>query len=159
MTLNKVFIMIQKYIIDGNNLIGKISELWALQKKDRQMSRVKLVKIIDQHFRNKRLDVSLHLDGFAGDAIPSSSARIFYSNNKSADSEIKKEIDRTTNPRTIAVVSSDHSVQNYSKLSSCTVIKSEVFARELNQKESTNSEEEISKSIDNDELLRLFEES
>lgn len=148
--------MIKKYIIDGNNLIGKINHLWELQSKNKQMSRVKLVIIVDQHFRSKRLEVSIHFDGFPGEAIPSSSARIFYSNNKSADSEIKKEIDRSDNPKTIMVVSSDHSVQNYSRLSSCKVIKSEVFAKELNHKESINSEEEISKSISDDEIKKMF---
>lgn len=148
--------MIKKYIIDGNNLIGKISDLWTIQQKDKQLSRVKLVKILDQHFRESRVEVSLHLDGFSGEAIPTSSTRIFYSNNKSADSEIKKEIDRTDNPKTIAVVSSDHSVQNYSRLSSCAVIKSEEFSRELNKKKSVDSEDEISKSISDDEIKKMF---
>jgi predicted RNA-binding protein with PIN domain len=148
--------MIQKYIIDGNNLIGKISDLWALQQKDKQMSRVKLVKIIDQYFNNKNVKVSLHFDGFAGDAIPSSSAKIYYSNNKTADSKIKQEIDSSKNPKTIAVVSSDHSVQNYAKVNSSKVFKSETFSKQLNEKKSVNSEEEISKSISDDEIKKMF---
>ena len=148
--------MIQKYIIDGNNLIGKISDLWTLQQKDKQMSRVKLVKIIDQYFNGKKNKVSLHFDGFSGDAIHSSSANIHYSNNKSADSKIKNEIDSSKNPKTIAIVSSDHSVQNYAKVSSCKVIKSEEFAQQLNDKKPVNSEEEISKSISDDEIKKMF---
>jgi len=148
--------MIQKYIIDGNNLIGKISDLWELQNKDKQLSRVKLVKIIDQYFNSKNVKVSLHFDGFAGDAIPTTSSKIHYSNNKTADSEIKHEIDSSPNPKVIAVVSSDHSVQNYAKVNSCKVLKSEEFSKQLTEKKSINSEEEISKSISDDEIKKLF---
>lgn len=148
--------MIQKYVIDGNNLIGKISELWKLQNQDKQLSRIKLVKLIDQYFRNKGYQVSLHFDGFEADGIPSSSSKITYSKNKSADSMIKKEIDHSGKPKTIAVVSSDHSVQNYAKVNSCKVIKSEDFAKSIKRRKTINSEEEISKSISNDEIKKLF---
>ncbi len=38
------------YIIDGNNLIGKIASLMNLQKKDKQASREKLIYILDRYF-------------------------------------------------------------------------------------------------------------
>lgn len=148
--------MIQKYIIDGNNLIGKIKDLWALQKSDKQMSRIKLVKILDGYFRNKKVKVSLHLDGFAADPIPSEKLKLYYSNNKSADSKIKEEIDNSTVPKTIMVVSSDHSVQNYARVNSCKIIKSEEFVRELNAKQKNDKEDEITKSISDDEIKKLF---
>lgn len=148
--------MIQKYIIDGNNLIGKISELWTLQNTDKQLSRVKLTKLIDQHFAGKKSKISLHFDGFAGDAIPSTCSKIHYSGNKSADSKIKNEIDNAKTPHTIMVVSSDHSVQNYAKVSSCKVIKSEDFAKKLKQKKTNESEEAITKTISNDEIKKIF---
>jgi predicted RNA-binding protein with PIN domain len=148
--------MIQKYIIDGNNLIGKIPKLWQLQKKDKQLSRVKLVKLLDQQFANKGIKISLHFDGFSGEAIPTAKVKISYSKNSSADSKIKKEIDRSNIPKTIAVVSSDHSIQNYAKVNSCTIIKSEDFVKELTSKKNQNSEEEITKSISNDEMKKLF---
>ena len=141
--------MIQKYIIDGNNLIGKIGKLWSLQKKDKQLSRIKLVN-------GKNVKVSLHLDGFAADAIPSSSSKIHYSDNKTADSKIKREIDSSPNPKVIAVVSSDHSIQNYARVNSCTVIKSEEFSKQLSAKKTKDSEEEITKSISEDEIKKLF---
>ncbi|MCW8850422.1 MAG: NYN domain-containing protein [Melioribacteraceae bacterium] len=148
--------MIQKYIIDGNNLIGKIDSLWKLQNGDKQMSRVKLVKLIDQHFGSKKINISLHFDGFSGDAIPSSVSKINYSNNKSADSQIKKEIDSSLSRHTIAVVSSDHSVQNYAKVNGCKIIKSEEFAKKLKKKNSGLSEEAIAKSISDDEIKKMF---
>jgi len=148
--------MIQKYIIDGNNLIGKMKDLWALQKSDKQMSRIKLVKILDGYFRNRKVKVSLHLDGFAADPIPSEKLKLYYSNNKSADSKIKEEIDNSTVTKTILVVSSDHSVQNYAKVNSCKIIKSEEFVRELNAKQKNDKEDEITKSISDDEIKKLF---
>jgi predicted RNA-binding protein with PIN domain len=148
--------MIKKYIIDGNNLIGKISELWVLQQKDRQLSRVKLVKYLDQYFANKNVKVSLHLDGYAADPIPSSKVKINYSDNKTADSKIKKEIDNSKNPKVLLVVSSDHSVQNYAKVNSCTVLSSEDFNKMLKDKKSKKSEDDIAKSISNDEIKKIF---
>jgi len=148
--------MIKKYIIDGNNLIGKISELWSLQMKDRFMSRVKLVKMLDQYFSNKNVNVSLHFDGFSGDAIPSSKMKIYYSNNQAADIKIKHEIDSSKNPKVIEVVSSDHEVQNYARINSCTIVKSEDFSKLMRQTKSKSTEEEINKSIDDDEIKRMF---
>ena len=148
--------MIRKYIIDGNNLIGKINDLWSLQQKDKQLSRVKLVKMIDQYFREKKFKVSLHFDGFPGEKIPSSYCNISYSNNTSADNKIKEEIDGERNSKSIAVVSSDHSVQNYAKVNSCKIIKSEEFAKLLKTSKKSQSEEDITKSISNDEIKKLF---
>ena len=149
--------MIKHYIIDGNNLIGKIKSIWELQKKDKQASREKLAFVLDRYFAKKKLKVSLHYDGFAADAIRTSKVKLFYSDNKTADSKIKIEIDQSKNSKLIAVVSSDNSVQQYSKLNSCKVISSEMFGKEIYKKEDADREEELIKQIDNDELLRLFE--
>ena len=148
--------MIQKYIIDGNNLIGKIPNLWKLQNSDRQLSRVKLVKMLDQYFSMKRVKASLHFDGYASESIPTSKLAITYSNKASADSRIKKEIDDSTVTKAIVVVSSDHSVQNYAKVNSCKIVKSEDFAKELLAKNKGDSEEAINKSISNEEMKKLF---
>ena len=52
------------YIIDGNNLIGKVKQLNSLQKKDRQTAREKIAFMLDRYFRKKKVKVSLHFDGF-----------------------------------------------------------------------------------------------
>lgn len=50
------------YIIDGNNLIGKIASLQKLQKKNKQSSREKLAFILESYFLGKPNNkVSLHL--------------------------------------------------------------------------------------------------
>ena len=148
--------MIKKYIIDGNNLIGKIPELWNLQKKDKQASRIRLVGLLNGFFGQKNVKVSLHFDGFAGNAIPSGKIKIKYSNNQTADDKIKEEIDLSRNPKVIAVVSSDNSVYDYARVNSCERIKSEKFAKQLNQKNKNISEEEITKTISQDEIKKIF---
>jgi predicted RNA-binding protein with PIN domain len=148
--------MIKKYIIDGNNLIGKIPELWNLQKIDKQASRIRLVGLLNGFFGQKNVKVSLHFDGFPGNAIPSGRIKIKYSNNQTADDKIKEEIDLSRNPKVIAVVSSDNSVYDYARVNSCVRIKSEEFAKQLNQKDKNISEEEITKTISKDEIKKIF---
>ena len=46
----------KKYLIDGNNVIGKIHSLANLQKKDKQASREKLVHLVDRFFANKKVE-------------------------------------------------------------------------------------------------------
>ena len=41
------------YVIDGNNLIGKIGSLHKLQNKDKQGSREKLAFILERYFSGK----------------------------------------------------------------------------------------------------------
>ena len=60
------------YIIDGNNLIGKISSLMNLQKKDKQAAREKLTYILERHFTNKKANITLHFDGHPNSKINSS---------------------------------------------------------------------------------------
>ncbi len=148
--------MVKKYIIDGNNLIGKIPELWNLQNKDKQVARIKLVALLNGYFRAKNVRVSLHFDGFAAEAIPSGKIKIKYSDNQIADIKIKEEIDLSRNPKLLAVVSSDNSVYDYARVNSCTRIKSEEFAKQLKQKNKSNSKEEITKTISNDEIKKIF---
>ena len=69
---------------------------------------------------------------------------------------MKEEIDSEKNSKFVAVISSDHSVQNYAKVNSCKIIKSEEFNRSLRKKNSSKSEEDIAKSISNDEIKKLF---
>ncbi len=148
--------MIKEYFIDGNNLIGKIPELWELQKSDRQSSREKLSFMTDNYFSAIPQEVTIFFDGFAGEAIPTVKTRIIYCNNKTADDEIKSAIMRTKNPKTIAVVSSDFNVMEFAKVSSCRVIKCENFARRIKQTKEKSSEEERIKGISNDEIKKLF---
>jgi len=47
-------------------------------------------------------------------------------------------------------------VLDFARVNSCSTIKSEVFAREMNKKDDIADEERLIKSIDNNEMKRLF---
>jgi predicted RNA-binding protein with PIN domain len=147
--------MIKKYIIDGNNVLGKIPELRSADKNDRQRSRERLAFMIDRYFTNKKTKVSLHLDGHPGDPIRTNKSKIIYSYSKSADYEIKKEINDSKNPRVIAVVSSDLNLIDFAKKNACKVIKSEEFVRILNKKDSDDETDRIAQ-IDKNEIKKIF---
>lgn len=144
------------YIIDGNNVIGNDRELKSLQKKEPQQSREKLAFLLDRYFTKKNLKVSLHLDGFEKDKIRTSKVKIVYSDNKTADDKIRRQIEHAKNPKNIFVITSDHSLAEFAKVCSCTVIKSEEFLHQVNDGNDTVSESEIQKEIDNEEIKKLF---
>jgi len=148
--------MKRKHIIDGNNLIGKIPKLWKMQKLDKQSSREGLVFQLERYFHQKKIQVSLHFDGHPNSAIKGKSIKIIYSENTNADNKIKDEISISDNPKLITVVSSDQNVLDFARVNSCSIIKSEDFAREMNKKDDLLDEEKISKSINNDEMKELF---
>ena len=145
------------YIIDGNNLIGKISYLINLQKKDKQASREKIIYMLDRYFSNKKSNVSLHLDGHPNIMINSSKMKIVYSENQTADEKIKKQISQSKSPRNINVVTSDSNLAQFAKVCSCKVISSEEFAAEINKSTPNLDEKSIIDSMNNpDEFKKLF---
>lgn len=148
--------MIKEYIIDGNNLIGKIKELHQLQTKDKVSSREKLAWMLERYFINRPVKVKLHFDGHYKEPIRVSKIRIEYSGNKTADENIKRDITIANNPKLVAVVSSDHNVMEFAKVNSCTVMKSENFARKLNAKADNNLEEKLIGQISKEEIKKMF---
>src|SRR5664280_550476 len=105
------------YIIDGNNLIGKIGTLQKLQKKNKQSSMEKLAFMLESYFLGKPNNrVSLHYDGFAGQSINVQNIRIIYSGKKTADDEIKSQIEQEKNRRTIIVISSDRNLKDFASV-------------------------------------------
>lgn len=150
------FFMANIYLIDGNNLIGKIPHIHVLQKKDKQGSRDKLAAVIDRAFLSKNIDVQLFFDGFPGIAIKSSKIKIYYSNEKTADDIIKQAISDLNNYKLATVVSSDLNVQEFAKVCGCKIIKAEDFYSEYLKKNDKIEEEDIQKSISDDEIKRMF---
>ena len=146
------------YIIDGNNLIGKIKSLQQMQKKDRQSSREGLVSFLNSALAGKKIKLTLHLDGFSSAPLNLSKGKIIYSQNKTSDYYIRKEIDESKNPKLITLITSDHSLMNYGKVNSCTVIRSEEFYREIEKSGEKNIEQEKVKSLEKDKdlFLKLF---
>ena len=144
------------YIIDGNNLIGKIKSLRQLQNKSGQASREKLAFMVDKYFYGKKVQVTLHFDGFKDLAINTSKLKIHYSEKRTADDLIKHQIEMENNPRLITLISSDSNLVQFAKVCRCEVISSEDFARELTEKNVADEDEEKKKSIGTDEIKRLF---
>ena len=145
------------YIIDGNNLIGKIKNLKSLFQKDKQASGEKLVLILERYFIRKKAKVTLHFDGFENDPIKSSKIKITYSGNRTADENIKDQIERSKNRTNLIVVSSDNNLREFARVCACERIKSEVFAKQLYSSQSNDEENDRIQSIDNpDEFKKLF---
>ena len=146
------------YIIDGNNLIGRIKSLQHLQKKDKQSSREKLVRMVSKYFAGKNAKLSLHFDGFQNVPLSISRGKIFYSEKESSDNLIRREIESSKNPRLIILITSDHSLMNIGKANSCTVISSGEFSSSIEKSLEKNDEAEKIKELENekDEFLKLF---
>ncbi|MBU2493778.1 MAG: NYN domain-containing protein [Bacteroidetes bacterium] len=143
------------YIIDGNNLIGKIKSLHVLQNKEKQASREGLVNILNRYFAGKKIKLTLHLDGHINSVLHLSKGRIIYSENESADNKIRDEIDRSKNPKLITLITSDQSLMNYARVNSASVIKSEQFYKEILNSEKGNEESEKVKQLENEKNIFL----
>lgn len=145
------------YIIDGNNLIGKIKILNQIQKKNKQQSREKLAFMLGRYFSKRKASVSLHFDGFENDTIKISAIKIIYSGSSTADEKIKREIERSKNPKNYILVTSDVNIAEFGRVCSCDVIKSEEFARQFLSLNSINEEQaRIDMLNDVEEFKKLF---
>ncbi len=137
----------KKYIIDGNNLIGKIKFLSNLQSKNKQAVREKTAHLIDRYFSDKKVGVILNFDGFANQEIVVSKIKIIYSEQNSADEKIKKQIEEN-NKRNIVVISSDNNLKEFAKVCGCEIILSETFGKEITRTKVEDDEELRIKKID-----------
>ncbi len=147
----------KQYIIDGNNLIGKLPSLKMTQIKDKQGSREKLAFLIDNYFSQKNAKVFLHFDGYPKEPIRINNVSIIYSENLSADEKIKKQVGKSKNPRNIIVVTSDNNLTEYARVCSSTVIKCEEFAKDiLHQKDNDEEKRRIEEISNNEEFKKLF---
>jgi predicted RNA-binding protein with PIN domain len=145
------------YIIDGNNLIGKIKSLMDIQRKgDKQSSRGKLVLLLDRYFSNKKNSVTLHLDGFENDKINSSSSKIIYSQKLTADEKIKNQIEHSSSRKNIIVITSDNNIAEFARVCGCKVISSVEFASMIKNLKQEDAEENRIKQINNDEFIKAW---
>lgn len=145
------------YIIDGNNLIGKISSLKKLHNKNKRQSAEKLAFILGRYFSRKKSKVSLHFDGFPEEKINVTGIKIFYSAEQTADEKIKIDIEKSRNPRNIILVTSDTNVAEFGKVCSCKVIRSEDFSKLLFTDSAKDEEKSRIDEINNQqEFKKLF---
>lgn len=145
------------YIIDGNNLIGKIPSLMKIQNADKQLSREKLVHFVDRYFADKKSNVTIHFDGHPNTKINSLKCKIIYSENQTADDKIKKQISQSKSPRNIVVITSDSNLSQFARKCSCTIISSDNFAADITDQNKNQNEQSIIDSMNNiDEFKKLF---
>ena len=146
-----------KYIIDGNNLIGKIHSLSSLQKKDKQTPREKLVLMVEDYFHHKKINVSIHFDGFEKIPIRTNKTKLHYSRDKIADIKIKNEIENEKNRKNLTVVTSDNNIKEFAKVCRCEVISSEEFAKQILKKGNDDEEKRrIDSMNDTETFKKLF---
>lgn len=147
----------QRYIIDGNNLIGKVKGLQKIQNADKQGARETLALIVERYFSGKKIKVSLHFDGYQSTPIKISGAKIIYSDKGSADDKIKAEITASKNPRNITVITSDNNLKEFARVCSASVISSEEFAAAIKTGNEKDEEESRIQSMNNvEEFKRIF---
>ena len=145
------------FIIDGNNIIGKIPALKKLQAKDRQMSREKLAIMLQRYFGKRNAKVSLHFDGYPKDEIKILKAKIKYSKNFTADEMIKKEIEDSKNPKNLVVITSDLNLKDFARKCSCKIISSEEFSKQIDSPSSAEEESKRIQELNNpEECKKLF---
>lgn len=146
--------MMNHFIIDGNNLIGKIHSL--KNSSDKQSARQKLALMLERYFDKKKVKVSLHFDGFENEPIRVSGMKIYYSQTRPADELIKKEIEKIKNQKTTYVVSSDLEIISYAKVCGCNVIKSEDFYTQIINQNNRKNEDEKPSDFNTSEFKKLF---
>lgn len=144
----------KKFIIDGNNLIGKIKKLASFQENEKQFLRNKLAYMIDRHFADKKVDIFLYFDGFAGEKINVSKLKIVYSGDSSADEKIKKQIESEKNKRILVIVSSDNEIRNFAKVCGCEILSSEEFGKDLLKGSESDSEEQKISELNNVSMFK-----
>lgn len=127
---------IEIFVIDGYNLVHKSSVLKKIIDEDLSIAREKLILQLDNFFSSKRASVYVVFDGNSNltylNSYSTPNIRVLFSKkSQKADILIKKIIDESKNKSLITVISSDHEVYQYAKVSRCKAIKSEEFLNRM----------------------------
>lgn len=146
------------YLIDGNNVIGKIPELKQLQKQDPQAVRQKITMKLSEFFRGRRDVITLFFDGFEAEPLARGFIKVRYSNSRTADELIRDDISESSNRSHLKVVSSDRGIIDFARACSCEVITADEFASQLSAASEKAEEEEIINAMKNniDEFKKLY---
>lgn len=128
---------LQRFLIDGNNLIGKIPELRKLKS---DIASEKLIFLLQRYFSNKKVKITIFFDGYSSEKIKTN-FEIVHSLNRSADELIKNKIDKSIRNQNLVVVSSDLEIFSYAKECGCSAIRSEDFYKKISSLKSDNNDE------------------
>ena len=144
------------FIIDGNNVIGKDRQLMKIWKKDKQLVREKLALILEDSFCDSRNKVFLHYDGFENLSIKTSKVKIIYSNKKTADDLIRKQIENSDSPKNITLITSDISLVEFARVCRCKVLSSEEYLSVLKRSKKDEEKGKIESMNNIEEFKKIF---
>jgi predicted RNA-binding protein with PIN domain len=148
-------------IIDGHNLIGKMSSISLSDPEDEE----KLINLLARHLLHNRQKTIVVFDkGTETDFAPQRRAPrlsvIFAPPESSADAIIIDMIKRDPNPKGLTVVSSDNEIRRCARSRRSRTVTAEVFARELDsppeRKRRDSAHGTESDGIDVDEWIDYF---
>jgi len=144
------------FLIDGNNLLGKLSVREKSFRPENPASRELLTIRLRDFFREKNDSVTLFFDGHESEKINGEKIKIVYSDKREADALIREKIERTKNRKTLVIVSSDNQIRNFARVCSSETILSEEFASQISRREAATTEDKIPPSTDKEFFLKLF---
>ncbi len=153
----------KEYLIDGNNVIHSNIEWKKLFDEDKERSKNLLVQKIVDHFKDSRNKATIFFDGFNfvhSHSNVSHNVSIKHARNKSADETILINIEKSQNPQNLIVITSDLELQRKARLRYCTVISSDDFIKQLENRKVTNLEkpDELNKN-EVKAWLKIFSQS
>jgi predicted RNA-binding protein with PIN domain len=127
----------QKLIIDGYNLIHADEGLRRTACKDLQGAREKLIELLKQYLKGRRVQITVVFDGHGGLAnaesvVPGKLQALFSAGEETADELIIATVRRSSSPRSFVVVSSDMAhIGRTARSMGCEVIGSKRFLDRL----------------------------
>ena len=113
-------------IIDANNLLYRVFKNKEVQSEN-DNDRLSLVESVKSRLGNRNKAIFV----FDGHGYSDNSS-IIFSGNKSADTVIRKFIEKFSNHKLLTVVSSDNEIKRFAKVCGCKVQTSEVFWQTIN---------------------------
>ncbi|MDD8018168.1 MAG: NYN domain-containing protein [Bacteroidota bacterium] len=134
----------QHFIIDGYNLIHAIPSLKHLLAHDAHQAREQLIHHVSMLTHKRKFRCTIVFDGAQPKDAPRSSSHapihVVYSFPHNADLKIKEMIEQSKNRSLLVIISSDHEIQNFARVCSCTVHTSKHFAHLLFEEETAGEE-------------------
>ncbi len=124
------------YLIDGNNVIHEIPEWKKMFNEDAENAKDYLIQKVVDHFKNKKIEVTIFFDGFRFNhsfSKISNNVGVKHAKNKTADETILLTIQKEKNKKNIVVVTSDNELISKAKLYQCRVLSSKEFVRAISR--------------------------
>lgn len=155
--------MKQQYIIDGYNLLHKFWDLKSRMDQDLEDARERLMIRLSGYKQRKNAEFVVVFDGNQPHP-PREKRRMgllvyFSQKGETADSVIKKLVDRSAKSKDVIVVSSDREVAGYAKLSGKKAIGATEFIQQMSTGPSVDIENKADTQLTPSEIeawMRLF---